>query len=162
MSHSGESSTLPGASSLPHAWNAAIWDRAIEAEQLVCLREWEVAHGVEGGAPERIALTPALWDAVASIPFALLGQVRFEERLRAVVRSARAALERALKAGAEPSPPGVALDFAAALPSRADNRRLRPLRLHLEIGADGLLRVTLGLPHELERHPAESLFTEPS
>jgi hypothetical protein len=162
MSHSGESSGRPGARPLPHAWDAEVWDRAIAAEQLVCLREWEEVHGVEGRAVERIALTPALWDAIASIPFAQLGRVRFEERLRAVVRSARTALERALKEGADPAPPGVALDFAAALPSRAESRRHRQLRLHLEIGADALLRVTLGLPHELERHPAEGLFAEPS
>ena len=162
MSYSGESSRPPGARPLPHAWNAEIWDRAIGAEQLVCLQEWEEVHGVEGRSAERIALTPALWDAIASIPFAELGRVRFEDRLRAVVRSARTALERALKAGADPAPPGVALDFAAALPSRAENRKYRRLRLHLEVGADALPRVTLGLPYELERHPAEWLLAEPS
>jgi hypothetical protein len=143
-----------------HRWTHTLWSTAVHDEWLIDLAEWEQARGISVCESTRIAFTRRLWDTMAHYRFSDLGRVRFEDRVAAVMGPARVALDRVFKLTEDLSPPGEVIDFTAPLPSRADDRPQRMLRLHVETGPFGQPFATVGLAHEFVRHPLENLASK--
>ncbi len=109
---------------------------------------------MQPGTPLPVAVSAAVWDAAADIPFRQLRNTTTERRLRAVVSRAVAAFERArtclghkfLHAMLS----GFAVDFVVSLPCRSGDRSHIFLRLHCGPNEHGEIVVTLALPEELQ------------
>ena len=139
-------------------WTQGAWERCVETEALIDLREWLEADGCPP-LPETFAggygFTADLWTFVETLPFAETGPAAIEERVGRVHLAATRALHRTLFPILQvPAAPGGAISFAAPIRSRSCDRPWSLLRLHVEHSWHGPVFLTIGLERELRTHPA--------
>jgi len=131
------------------------FEHAIEEEELVDVSPL-VGAAAAAGVELSVAITAELWDRAETLPFALIGRVTPEDRVRDIVRKSVRALERAREyfgdAFEEALGLGFAMDFAVSLPCRASDRRFEFARHHCKRGEDGRCWMTIGAPSEFSEH----------
>jgi hypothetical protein len=126
----------------------------IECEELIDVVEWAEVRGLASPFPFPTALTRALWDIAAALPFHAVGSTSVDERIHAVLQAAERALMRATEPPLDLDPEsGFVATFGVALPSRSSDPRWRSL--HLLCGPDetGVIVLTIGLAEELKPIP---------
>lgn len=126
----------------------------IEREELIDVAEWAELRGVTASLPFSAALTRALWDVAATLPFQAAGSTSLDTRIETVLDAARHALIRATEPPLSLDPDaGFVVTFGAALPGRSSEPRWRPMRLLCERDAIGEIVLTIGLAEEIKPHP---------
>jgi hypothetical protein len=131
----------------------------IEREELIDVAEWAEPLGLPLTLPFPTALTRALWDAVASLPFREAHASSMGERIRRVLHAAERALIRATEPplGLDPEA-GFLATFGVALQCRSTEPRWRPLHLLCDRDESGEIVLTIGLVEEgkpVPRHWSE-------
>ncbi len=130
------------------------WDLTLDEEELVDVSGW--AREVRTcGVELSVAITAELWDRADTLPFACVGRITTEQRIRDMVGKSLRALERARAyfgtAFDEALGLGFGMDFAVSLPGRAGDRRFEFARYHCQRGEDGRCWMTIGAPSEFSQ-----------
>src|SRR5687767_13184264 len=126
----------------------------IEREELIEVAEWAEMRGLATPLPFPAALTRALWDIAAALPFQAARSSSVDERIQSVLQAAERALIRVTEPPLSLDPEvGFVATFAVALPCRSTDPRCRPLQLACGPDETGEIVLTIGLAEELKPIP---------
>ena len=125
----------------------------IEREELIDVAEWAELRGLPPPLPLPAALTRALWDFAAALPFHAAGSSSMDERIQIVLQAAERALIRATEPPIAFDPAaGFVVSFGASLPGRSSEPRWRPMQLLCGCDESGEIVLTIGLAEEGKPH----------
>ena len=126
----------------------------IECEELIDVAEWAELRGLPSPLPFPAAVTRALWDVAAALPFHAARSSSVDERIQAVLQAAERALIRATEPPLALEPEvGFVTTFGVALPCRSTDPRWRPLQLACGPDETGEIVLTIGLANEFKPVP---------